>query len=473
MSRLLLALATSAMAETVWYAEYGLSVAQQDELAKRGCYRGTFSESLSLSTCKSDSSVRIAALPDDAFLCLAELTNSSVLTSSKDILKGFSDAHAVFEDASHLLIGNAVAVTERSDACDVEAYGGLAVNIIPVARHPVQPQAPINWAHRAVQRAFNQSSLGPDPLIQSMVDAYSQADVTNYLKLISTNGGSNEKITRNSYSIGIGKAGCADSTWRCAFHAVDYIENEVNNIMAEFPGEWQVERVPFRNDMCPNIVVTIDGISRDKVIIGAHMDSRNTGSGPTATGVAPGADDNGSGTAAMLAILKAMAAASIHKEVQFQYTIQLMWFCGEEQGLLGSDFIARKMRSEGATVVGMFNNDMIGYTDSRYGVVCSFMKGYSTAWLSESCKTFAGVYVPKLKTGDTTGCCSDQQSFFNQGFPAAGIFETPTSSVVYPRYHQTGDTFDNGLVNFQQVFQFGQANYACILEYAVPSQVRK
>jgi len=342
-----------------------------------------------------------------------------------------------------------------------------------VPRHAMLPQAPINWAHRAVQRAFNNSVLGADPLIQHMVDAYSQADVTNYLRIISTNAGTNNRITRNSYSIDVGRGGCADSTWLCASHAVDYIENEVNNLMIDFPGEWKVERVPFRADMCPNVVVTIDGISTDKVIIGAHLDSRNTGSGSGATGVAPGADDNGSGTAAMLAILKAIAQASSQQEVTFQYTIQLMWFCGEEQGLLGSQFIARQMASAGETVVGMFNNDMIGYTDSRYGVVCSFMKNQATAWLSESCKTFAGVYVPTLKTGDTTGCCSDQQSFFSAGFPAAGIFETPTSSVVYPQYHRPGDTFDNGLVNMQQVFQFGQANYACILEYAVPSQVSR
>jgi len=383
---------------------------------------------------------------------------------------GFPEASAVFEDDSHLLIQNTAAVTERSDACDVEAYGGLALNVIPVSRQPMHPQAPMNWNYRAVQRAFNNTGLKADPLIQAMVDAYAQEDVTNYLRAISTNAGTNNKITRNSYAISIGRGGCADNTWQCAHHAVNFVENEVNSLMAAFPGEWRMERVQFRTDMCPNVVVTIDGVSTDKVIIGAHLDSRNTGSGPTATGVAPGADDNGSGTAVMLAILKAIAAASISKEVTFQYTIQLMWFCGEEQGLLGSNFIAQRMKSGGETVVGMFNNDMIGYTDSRYGVVCSFMKNQATPWLSESCKTFAGVYVPALKTGDTTGCCSDQQSFFSAGFPAAGIFETPTSSVVYPQYHRPGDTFDNGLINLRQVFQFGQANYACILEYAVPSQ---
>jgi hypothetical protein len=306
-----------------------------------------------------------------------------------------------------------------------------------------------------------------------MVNSYSQADVTNYLRKIAQNDGTNLRITRNSYSIAVGRGGCADETWVCAKDAVDYIESEVNVIMAAFGGDWEVERKPFRTDMCPNVVVTIKGVSDQKVIIGAHLDSRNTGSGPTATGVAPGADDNGSGSAAMLAILKSLAQASIANEISFQYTIQLMWFCGEEQGLLGSQFIANQMAEAGETVVGMFNNDMIGYTDPKSGVTLSFMSRQSTPWLSESCKTFAGVYVPTLAVGDTTGCCSDQQSFYSAGFPAAGIFETPTSSVVYPQYHKSGDTFDNGLVNMQQVFQFGQANYACILEYAVPSQARR
>merc|ERR1712159_290785 len=108
--------------------------------------------------------------------------------------------------------------------------------------------------------------------------------------------------------------------------------------------------------MCSNVAVTLlsDVNPDEHVIIGAHLDSRNTGSGSSATGPAPGADDNGSGSAVMLAILKNMAQ---HPH-EYQYTIDLQWYCGEEQGLLGSDYMAKQFRQQGIRVVGMFNNDM-------------------------------------------------------------------------------------------------------------------
>jgi hypothetical protein len=96
------------------------------------------------------------------------------------------------------------------------------------------------------------------------------------------------------------------------------------------------------------------------------------------------------------------------------------------------------------------------------------MNSFATEWLSSSCKVFASPYLPHLRSADTGACCSDQQSFFMRGFPAAGIFETPQSFVQYPAYHRQGDTWDNGLINYNQIYQFGQANFVCILEYAIP-----
>jgi hypothetical protein len=130
-------------------------------------------------------------------------------------------------------------------------------------------------------------------------------------------------------------------------------------------------------------------------------------------------------------------------------------------------------QSAGQTIIGMFNNDMIGYTSPSQGVTLCFMDSYATGWLSDTCAEFVSIYIPTLKSARTGACCSDQQSFYNRGFPAAGIFETPQGSVQYPQYHRTGDTWDNGLINYNQVYLFGQANFVCILEYAIPCEVGK
>jgi len=76
-------------------------------------------------------------------------------------------------------------------------------------------------------------------------------------------------------------------------------------------------------------------------------------------------------------------------------------------------------------------------------------------------------YVPTLKTGTTSACCSDQQSWFRAGKPSIGVFETPTSAVVYPRYHRSDDVADSGLINYEQVTSFDKGMLSCAMEYAV------
>lgn len=387
------------------------------------------------------------------------------------LLEKYEHEAVIFANANHLILGNPRAFEQLSPACDIDLFHEVANNVISVPPHPYVPQKPMPASHRAVQRSMLRDpadgDIAPDAIISKLVNTYSKEDVEKYLKWVSTDyEGKNLKITRNSWSTEAGKGGCADTTWRCSFNVVDEIQKEIESILQDYPFDWEVEQVKFRSDMCNNIVVKIRGeLEPDKVVvIGAHMDSRNTGSGSTATGPAPGADDNGSGTAVELAILSNMAS----NPVAFTYSVHLMWFCGEEQGLYGSAAMASSYKSQGINVIGMFNNDMIGYTYPSAGMTLSFMNRNAEPWLSQSCKAFANTYVPSLKVGDTGACCSDQQSFYAQGFPAAGIFETPTASVVYPQYHKTGDTWDNGLVNIEQVYRFGQANYACILEYAVP-----
>jgi hypothetical protein len=307
----------------------------------------------------------------------------------------------------------------------------------------------------------------PDPYIERILTSYQKQRVTDETMILATGrDGTNTKVTRNSYSIALGRGGCADASWKCANHATQYVVDSITQMFRNYIGEWSVITNGFRSDMCHNVILDIAGEAEPEkfVLTGAHLDSRNTGSGPTATDIAPGADDNGSGSAVHLELARVIA----ENNVRFAYSVRLMWFCGEEQGLIGSAALARAYASEGLDVQAMFNMDMIGYTNPPNGVTLSFMTGAATPWLSTSCKEISRTYLPTLAVADTQACCSDQQSFYNAGFPAAGIFETPTRSVVYPQYHRIGDQWNNGLINYDQIWQFGRAISACILEYAVP-----
>lgn len=370
----------------------------------------------------------------------------------------------------YVILANPTSEGVVSAMCHTDAYPhNMVVNAHWVPTQAFIPQPPMPVDHPAIMKAILKTQpLQSNPIIEGLIGQYSRDSVTTFVQEMSTDKeGANTQVTRNSYSISIGRGGCANGDWFCAMDGVEYVTSKLNEYFKEYSGEWNIELHEFRSDMCPNIVLTFGSDTAPSgtyVVSGAHLDSRNTGSGSTATGAAPGADDNGTGSAVLLEMARIVGTNNI----EFENQVQFQWYCGEEQGLLGSAALANRHRDRGDTIIGMFNNDMIGYTNPSDGPTLSFMTGSATAWLSATCKEFSGIYVPSLPVGDTRVCCSDQQSFFSRGFPAAGIFETPTAGVAYPQYHRTGDTFDNGLINYQQVWQFGQANFACMMEFAVP-----
>jgi Zn-dependent M28 family amino/carboxypeptidase len=99
----------------------------------------------------------------------------------------------------------------------------------------------------------------------------------------------------------------------------------------------------------------------DVVIIQGHIDSRVTDV-MNFTSDAPGANDDGSGTAA---VIEAARVLSKHK---FPGTIVYAALSGEEQGLYGGQVLARYAKAQGWNVVTVLNNDIIGNSCSSDGV---------------------------------------------------------------------------------------------------------
>lgn len=116
----------------------------------------------------------------------------------------------------------------------------------------------------------------------------------------------------------------------------------------------------------------------DTIVLGAHMDSINRAffnqssslrhqlPRPNASFnimVAPGADDNGSGTVVLISVLKALtrlfAVRPVVNEVQFH------WYAAEEVGLKGSEAVFASLRDDGFAVKAMLNLDMVGYAGAH------------------------------------------------------------------------------------------------------------
>ena len=102
------------------------------------------------------------------------------------------------------------------------------------------------------------------------------------------------------------------------------------------------------------------GDSRHVVIVMAHIDSRVTDVA-NAVSDAPGANDNGSGSALVL------EAARILSKEKFQATIVYALLSGEEQGLWGGRLMARIARERGWKVAAVLNNDIVGNSVGQDG----------------------------------------------------------------------------------------------------------
>lgn len=154
-----------------------------------------------------------------------------------------------------------------------------------------------------------------------------------------------------------------------------WIKSELERCGAEAGGRLQVA---FDSHIAPvsarisrpteivNVVATLPGTqdaSKDRIyVVSGHYDSRNTEI-MDARGDAPGANDDASGSAAVMEMACVMAR---HK---FDATIVFMTVAAEEQGLLGAAHWAEQAKQNKLDIAGMFTNDIIGSSHADDGRV--------------------------------------------------------------------------------------------------------
>ena len=115
-----------------------------------------------------------------------------------------------------------------------------------------------------------------------------------------------------------------------------------------------------------NVVATLPGDQKESAdriyVVSGHYDSMPSSVlDPTAD--APGADDDASGSAAVIELACAMS------KLHFDATLVFMTVAGEEQGLVGSTHVADEARKAGKNIAGMFTNDIIGSSHAEDGRV--------------------------------------------------------------------------------------------------------
>ena len=265
------------------------------------------------------------------------------------------------------------------------------------------------------------------------------------------------------------------------------------------------ERIP-KPTVITNVYAVLKGTDPESakriVLVTGHYDSRNSDT-LDANGIAPGANDDASGTAVSL------ECARVLSQMKFSASIIFLTVAGEEQGLNGSRHFARMAKDQGWDIEAVLNNDIVGGDRSPRqdpGIVRVFSEGVPAAATeaelrrvrnlggeSDSASRQLARYVAEVSRAYQTMARpllvfrldrylrgGDHYSFNQQGYAAVRFTEYRED---YNHQHQNIRT-ENGIeygdvlkfVNFDYVANVARLNAATLASLASapapPAQVR-
>jgi len=272
--------------------------------------------------------------------------------------------------------------------------------------------------------------------------------------------------------------------------ARDWIFDQMQAFAATSGGRMTVEKQSFVQPVGPriptptvitNVIATIQGTTSPNriYVVTGHYDSRVTDV-LNFTDDAPGADDDGSGVAAVLELARLFATTPT------EATIVLAAVAGEEQGLFGSAFMAAQMKAADADIQGAFSNDIIGASSAFDGTprdphtLRLFVEGVPTTETDQQAATRRAVggendgpsrqlgrFVVSVADNSATDMnirvvwrrdrflrASDHVSFIQQGYPGARFTEPREN---YNHEHQN--------VRVEDGVQFGDLAEFCDFDY--------
>jgi hypothetical protein len=188
-----------------------------------------------------------------------------------------------------------------------------------------------------------------------------------------------------------------------------------------------------------NIVAVLPGadpeLSKEYVFLGAHYDHIGVDGWGR---VGCGADDNGSGTVALLELAEAFATARPARSLVFG------WFAGEEDGLLGSEAWCDDPTLPLASFAAMVNMDMLGRCeeDEVTAIGITFVPHFED--VLKDAKKLHETRVKKIVTNKGADLWerSDQAAFWRKGIPAL-FFTEGSIDADNPDYHRYTDTIEN------------------------------
>jgi Peptidase family M28/WD40-like Beta Propeller Repeat len=209
-----------------------------------------------------------------------------------------------------------------------------------------------------------------------------------------------------------------------------------------------------RGNRSANVIAKLPGTVNPELIyvVSSHFDSVERG---------PGADDDTSGTAALL------EAARVLKDRPQAATIHFAFFTGEEAGLLGSREYVRRAVANGDLIVGALNNDMIGYAnDHRLDNTIRYSNDGIRDVQHAAAFLFTDLILYDAKYYKSTDAHAYYEAY---GDIVGGIGSYPI--LGNPHYHQTHDVLET--INHQLVAEVSKTTIGTLMLLASsPSRLK-
>lgn len=224
--------------------------------------------------------------------------------------------------------------------------------------------------------------------------------------------------------------------------AAVFIENKLKTYNVKPYFETYRDLYDAKGKKAFNVIGFIEGsdpeLKKEVIILGAHYDHIGFGKPVENDSIANGANDDATGTAAVLAMARYFAKKKNNKR-----SIMFTLYSGEEMGLLGSKHLAEKLKEKNINVYTMINFEMIGVpmVDKDYD---AYFTGFDLSNMAPKMNEYVGYnllgLLPKAKEFQLF-YRSDNYSFykeFNKPCHAISTFDFTN----FDHYHKVGDEAD-------------------------------
>lgn len=262
-----------------------------------------------------------------------------------------------------------------------------------------------------------------------------------------------------------------------------WIQSEMKGYGPRLQVSFDSHRIPPRGRITRevdlvNVMAVLPGKSARRVYVSGHYDTvvlrpapEDSAAARTGDNPAPGANDDGSGTALTMELARVFAQSGL----EFDATLVFIAFAGEEQGLVGARAHAQQARADSVRIDAVFNNDITGNSRGGDGstdgaTVRVFSEGPEDSpsrQIARFIRRQAALYVPGhvvrlIGREDRFGRGGDHTAFNQNGYPGVRISE---SKENYDRQHTVRDTPDG--VDPRYLAQNARVNAAAVATVAL------